>query len=510
LAGLVRAHPTSIGVGAAVVGFLALCVLRIASLKPWVTADEYQHVDYALAVWRGVAPGYLPDTTQPEMPEQGKFIQHVANHPPLYPYLIGWILRLGVATGHSWVSVYLARGVTALIAAAAICLISATAYRLAGRRSAPAIGAALIAANCSPLVSVATTVMNDALFIALSCAVIYLMVILLADGYRLRTSVLLVLAATADLLTRSNAIVVIVASVVALLALAATPRFLRGGNDQPVRRAPILLTAGAITLVPILASGWFYLRNLERWGNLFGDHIPGIPYGPEHDSMVGLSLRPGFWLYLWNQLYGRPIAGGVGAMEFGSGWPARPEPIYVWALIGTLIAALVAVVGVLRWLITRPPAADPVLRGPLLVVAWAVPALVLAGTVAGTASHFAIGGSPHARYFLPGLAFIAAALAMAAQRWGRLRGVAMAALTIAGMAGIWTFWHSLLARPRVGLGQESLLSDVPTAMAANGFPFAEFVALIGASAIVVSFAIAIAMYVRVEPQSSKVERSHQS
>ena len=200
LAGLVRAHPTSIGVGAAVVGFLALCVLRIASLKPWVTADEYQHVDYALAVWRGVAPGYLPDTTQPEMPEQGKFIQHVANHPPLYPYLIGWILRLGVATGHSWVSVYLARGVTALIAAAAICLISATAYRLAGRRSAPAIGAALIAANCSPLVSVATTVMNDALFIALSCAVIYLMVVLLADGYRLRTSVLLVLAATADLL----------------------------------------------------------------------------------------------------------------------------------------------------------------------------------------------------------------------------------------------------------------------------------------------------------------------
>jgi hypothetical protein len=69
---------------------------------------------------------------------------------------------------------------------------------------------------------------------------------------------------------------------------------------------------------------------------------------------------------------------------------------------------------------------------------------------------------------------------------------------------------STLARPRVGLGQESLLSDVPTAMAANGFPFAEFVALIGASVIVVSFAIAIAMYVRVEPQSSKVERSHQS
>jgi hypothetical protein len=35
-----RAHPTTVGVGAVVVGFLVLCAIRILSLKPWVTLDE--------------------------------------------------------------------------------------------------------------------------------------------------------------------------------------------------------------------------------------------------------------------------------------------------------------------------------------------------------------------------------------------------------------------------------------------------------------------------------------
>ena len=277
-------HPATAGVGAVVVGFLALCLVRIVSLKPWVTLDEYQHVDYGLALWRGVAPGYLPETTQPEMPEQGSFIQHVANHPPLYPYLIGWVLRTGVATGHPWVSVYVARGLTALMAAAAICLVAAIAYRLSGRRAAPAIGAAFVAATCSPLVSVATTVMNDALFIALACAVVYLTICALADGPRTRTCVLLVVAATAGLLTRSNAIVPIIASSAALLTVGLFPRLLLGGHRNPASRGRFLVLAAGVMIVPILAGAWFYLRNVAKWGNLFGDHIPGIPYQPAHDS----------------------------------------------------------------------------------------------------------------------------------------------------------------------------------------------------------------------------------
>lgn len=229
-----RRSPATVGVGAVVIGFLAMCALRIATLKPFVTADEYQHVDYALALWRGVAPGYLPDETQPEMPEQGRFIQHVANHPPLYPYLVGWILRLGVSIEHAWVSVYVARGVTAFMAAAAICLIAATAYRLSGRRSGPAIGAALVAATCSPLVTVATTVMNDSLFIALSSAVVFLTVVVLDDGPRQRNCVLLVVAASAALLTRSNAIVPIIASASALLAVGIFPHLLQGGQSRAV------------------------------------------------------------------------------------------------------------------------------------------------------------------------------------------------------------------------------------------------------------------------------------
>jgi hypothetical protein len=347
---------------------------------------------------------------------------------------------------------------------------------------------------------VATTVMNDALFIALAAAVVHLTVLVLADGPRTRTCVLLVVAATAGLLTRSNALVPLIASSAALLCVGLFPRLLQGGHRSPPHRRRFLVVGALVAVIPVLASGWFYLRNLARWGNLFGDHIPGIPYAPAHDSTVTIGIRPGFWFYLWNQLYGRPVAGGAASMNLDSGWPTRPEPIYLWAFWATVVVLVVAAVGVFRWLSSTRRRPNGALRGALLALAWTVPLLVLLGTVAGTASHYSIGGSPHARYFLPGLTFIAPAMAMAAQRWGRLRGVAMGALVLAGLGGIWTFWHSLLARPRVGLGQQSFPQDVVTALTVNGVPAAGLVA--GAALLVLALAFTAAFAIYLGPAAS--------
>lgn len=499
----------AVGVGGAIVAFLSICLLRIASIKPFVAGDENQHVDYALRLWHGVLPGHLADNTVAEMPGQAVQGQYVANHPPLYPYLVGWIFRLGMATGHPNVSVYLGRGVGALFAAAAIALMAATAFLIGGRFRAPlAIGTALVIAAVPTVIGVATSVLNDSLAMLFSAAMLYVLARMVRDGVTIGDIVRLVIVSSLGMLSRVQTIVPLVVCVGVLIVMALAPQCFPSAVDAKIRRPRAWIAAGASLVVPLLACGWFYLLNSRRYGDLIGSHMPG-PVSPvlPHDSLLGISAHPGFWFYLLSQLFGRFPSSDPAAMHVTRKWPSAGGSTFYWPLIFAIAAIVVLLVGLLVVAVRRFPPARRTpdkgdsgpgivdLRVPLIHLGLA---LTLVGAIAQTASHYSIGGSAHSRYLLGGLTIYAIAIAAASLAWRRLRLLPLALMVVGGLGGTWITWEGVLARQQIGL-TGFLPHSVAVAMGRNGVPLSGLLTIVVGLLVLTGMGVALTAFQRSAP-----------
>jgi len=191
---------------------------------------------------------------------------------------------------------------------------------------------------------------------------------------------------------------------VALLAAAAA--LARASALPAVAAAAVLCATGrgrrrdalAPLAAALVAGGWFYARNVDRYGDVTGGgYLLRLLHRPAHGSTAAALVDPGFW-------------SGMAADAWGRFAPL-PGPLEV------LLA--VAALGCVAWQLRgRPSVAWLVLAGYAVIVLVAV------------ARFYAEGGGAHGRYLYPLLAVAGPAVGIAAARFRIGPAVALVAAVL--------------------------------------------------------------------------------
>ncbi len=273
-----------------------------------------------------------------------------------------------------------------------------------------ALTAVAVVAASPQLTVIGGSVSNDGLLFALAAATILLMI----TAHTLRGIGWLSVVIALALITKQSAIVLIPALIWPLWRL-----------PSPTQRALGVVIAG--TLLGAIA-GWWYVRNLLWYGDLFGLTLFRQTYQNMTLDFTALAT----WQAAWQQLM--RSAWGV------YGWMSIPAPAW-WYLITTTIS-IIGICGVLITLVTRLRQITFIWWGLALLVtitvAWLVMFAMTVGAVAWQ-SRLAIPA-------LPALAIIVATgLHTGFQRALQPRFVLIVAILMAG-AQQWIWWHTVLPR----------------------------------------------------------------
>lgn len=407
-----RARTGLVGI---VVAFLGLASLYASTVPGFSPADETSHVGQAYLVANGELPRL--DTATPDVvPGMALYFPtrrelYTANHPPLYYALVGAPLRLGVDADRPLLGFVAARLLTAVVASiAAVATYRMASLLLAGRRELHVLAAGL--AVLLPLVPrTSGTVYNDGFALAGFAVLLALCVEVLVRGPRTKVLVLLVGAAVVVSLTRSVGL-----GGVALAATAALLAHLAHRRDQPRWLARGTTWAGAIAGSALLASGWFWLRNLRLYGDLAGSehNLERFGYFRKGSTFEYLTrLEPILVVHrrIWGRMYD--------LRDFATGW-------WVWPGIAVVLVVVLGA-GLLAWRVLRrrrtgePDPAIPLAPDLGRRLAWLLLLAWSAAVWVSLVSYAAAGGGQHPRYLFPCLPAVAVLAAAAIGAWTRRR-----------------------------------------------------------------------------------------
>lgn len=368
--------------------------------------DERVHLAYVEVLLRGE----LPEVDQ-DVPLDGRFVAlrefypdgaeaagprgdvWVANHPPLgyvLAALPAWVLaEVGYDQGPPMV-LRLASGLGMALGVVAV---AAVADALLPGRRAEAMAAAGLAALAPAVVSIGSYGYNDGAAFAVGTALVATTLRVARSGATRPRLVALALLGAAAVLTRSALL-----PLVPLAALVWLVRSWRAGVGRAV------IGAALVGLVPIVAGGWFYLRNIDLYGSVTGaGHLQRKFGRVDAGSTFELLRAPSFLLGAWQDLWGsfRSNLGlGSGHVVVGSADAAVGTRIVTGGLV---VGA--GVVGFVVSLLRRRPALPHGVLTCAVAVAW------VAACVVGLASFTSGGGSPHPRYLFPALSVLTTAAA---------------------------------------------------------------------------------------------------
>ena len=291
-------------------------------------------------------------------------VLHASVHPPpTGTALAVYLLRLfGIACGV--VTITAVYRVTRLIAPE--------------RRAVALLAAGLTAFN-PMFLFISASVNNDVLVTALTSLALWQTFALLRDGFTRRRSFALALLIALASLTKLSGLVLVPVVIVAALWVARRDRNWRG----------LLIMGGWIAVVWALLAGWWYLRNLSLYGELFGTAtmaaVAGVREAPFTLSTL-LSEFQGFRFTYW---------GVFGAVNIQT---------YRWFYNLMDVITLLAVVGVILALLRRKTWTA---RFPLLLLILTL-LIGTAGVIAWTSQTYASQG----RLLFPYLAAISPLLAV--------------------------------------------------------------------------------------------------
>ena len=414
------------GVTAAVALYLSLALPRVLATHEFVP-DESAHVAYAFEVSAGHLPELGRHVVARTLPGQPVSYQYVANHPPLYHVLAGWVLR--AATPDS--ALLTGRLFTALLTVPTIVLAALLALSLRVRFGRQlAVATAALVASFAPLILAGASVQNDSLLALCGTAALTALVRVIRIGPTRARYAGLSVACAAGMLTKINMIATVAVAVAALAATAAaTPR----GR----RRVRAWLSGPALVLaVTAAAAGWFYARIWSRYGDPLGGSViyslvAHRDREPSGTTVQSYLLDPRSWWNLWAQAFG-------GDYTRRSADPSITAPLAAAGAILVLAGAAIWAAGGIRRRRDWP-------RGRDAVQALAIPAALVAvvlGPVVLIADHVTHLGAPQARYLVPAVAAYAVIIASTLARLpGRRLGLAAIAFvglqvvgTVAGIA----------------------------------------------------------------------------
>ena len=356
-----------------------LHALGVPHLMPY---DEPAHAAYALHV----AKAELPTVDSP-LPSRALHASNrkintiwVANHPPLYYWLVSYPIAAGVANQSPETGVRWARLITLLIACGGLAHVYLLVREVFPERPALAVGASALAAGVPSFVHIMALVHNDALAFLGATASLYAGVLVLRRGPSRRRLALAAWWFSCALLTRFSALFAIVPAflmifVGVLLHTSAQPYWKR-----LLRAAAACL---AISVVAAAASGWFFARSYRLYGDLTGARVLLEKFARTAIApAIELAQRPRLWLRLYDESWSR-FAGGIRVDQL------LPDVARWLFVLGALGVTYAAVRRRREWL---QPERLAVL-GALL--------LALTFHFWGIFEFHSRGGSAHARYLFP-------------------------------------------------------------------------------------------------------------
>jgi 4-amino-4-deoxy-L-arabinose transferase-like glycosyltransferase len=325
-----------------------------------------------------------------------------AFRPPVYPYLLAGVYKAaGVERADELDRVHVARVAQAFIGAAIVGVIGLLAAQLWG--PVVALVAMALAAVYVPLITMSGTVMSEPLFVVLMLACLIAALRHRASPHRWRWALLAGVLAGAAILTRANALILLLP-----LALAVwdRPRLTWRALGPPVAlvvMAVLVVTPWTIrnaralhTFVPVSTQlgsalagtyndqartdpehpgSWRSVRHVPEYADLYG-RIREIPEAELERELRARSIRyaadhPGYvaQVAFWTTVRGLELDGRAWARHTASTVSIEPR----WADAGVLCFwafAVLALAGAVTRLARRPPA-----------FVWAFPALMYLSVV---------------------------------------------------------------------------------------------------------------------------------
>ena len=452
----------------AVLAFVAMASLTALVTRPFLPADESNNVAYSLTVSRGELP-LINAHTKSELPGQLRApLNYVANHPPLYYFLVSPGLRYAVESGHWQVGIALARLETLVLSVGAISLTAALATALARRRRPELVvgAAALLATNATYAVH-GGVVHNDGLALTLLTGQLVATVLVLLRG--LRPPLVLAIFATAALgmLTRVSGVGLLALSAAALVVAGV----LTGGRGRVRGALHGLAWASGLILLCGATSGWFYARNARLYGDFTGgDEVEKLlRLRPRSGSAVSNVLSPDTLNELITKMF------GLSSSDPG----LRTAVLYTMIATIALGAALVAARALSAK--RRRPGSSSTAAGPrdgrpapVTVAISVLLVLHVAIVLLEIGSHVKDGGGPQPRYLLPALPVL-------------LTGAAAALLALPGRLGRPALVAAVLVQAALtvcvvdtnagrSIGRADSLGSLVPAMSQSGVPLAGVVA----------------------------------
>lgn len=328
--------------------FLILTLVYMQATPPFEASDELWHfgmVDYIADNWQ--LPVQNPDVETPYRQE--------GSQPPLY-YILSALLVSGLDRddlesrfdynphalvgvpgashnknivlhvgefddGQTLTAVYLLRGFSIVLGLITITAIYQTALELGNMRYA-VLATALAALN-PMFLFITASVNNDNLVTMLNSVIIWQLVVMGRKGFQTRRSILLAVLLALATLSKISGLVLMPVVLFATLYLSQ--------RDQN-QRGFVVLWVSIVTAWALLA-GWWYLRNIMLYGELFGTEMMVQVAGPRIEPFTPLTLIQefeGFRISYW------ALFGGVNVMA----WPIFYMLMDLLTLTGLLGLAL--------------------------------------------------------------------------------------------------------------------------------------------------------------------------
>lgn len=384
--------------------------LRFAFAMPPLSGwDETAHAGYAIELARGNLPRIdtwvLDDHRRfPQLSDaiagwnpRGRQVW-VANHPPLYYLLAAPFMALADRLQVPGAGLLAMRVLNAAGTAGCVVVVGLIARELVTRRAVTLL-AAVLAASATTLAMQGGYGYNDGIAALVGGLVLLAGVRMLRRGPTLRRlTVVALLAAAAAGLKAPNLLAVAVCVVMA----GASVLVHRPGRGGVVRA---LGASGFVAVVPTLAFGWFYLRNLRLYGDLTGAEVLLTGFQRRvRGSILETAFDLGFHRRWFEEIWIRPT--------YDPNLRVIPHALLAAALVGLVLLCL-------DRLRTRgqdlpdlegEPRRSAARRG--LLVAWWLLGLHAVALLTLLVQFHSSGGYVHRRYLLPLLPLLATVLAV--------------------------------------------------------------------------------------------------
>ncbi|MFJ9388203.1 hypothetical protein ACIRON_05250 [Nocardioides sp. NPDC101246] len=446
--------------------YAALVLLGLLG-QPVFAPDEPGHVHYGIALTQGRIP-VIGETSAGQFPEisDADMLQIQSFHPPLYYLITGPIERIALETGLGYPLLLLTRLLNLALSALTVFMVGRIAWLLTSgtsqRRATIALAAAAVVGTVPALLIASGRVMNDSLAVALATGTLLVLVRSARAGLRLREVALIAALCTLGMLTRISFLPIWLLAIGAVAALSLWPGLRFGPPRTPWRTA--LGRASAVLAAPVAGAGWFYVLNVQRYGDITGGSGgKNLPVAADRtldpaaaDGPLLYLLDPASW---WEQMQ---QYAGVNASSV-----REPLPLLNHVLIVAVVTLLLlgVLIRLFRWVDGGRPATDAV--GSWCLVALA---LVAVATCLEMATHVTHKGWPNARYLLNGVAVWGIAAAGLAHTFGRrLAPYAVLLISFTGVLGYLTFLVTTL-RWNEQLESLSWFDTIAGGMNMSGFP----------------------------------------